>query len=80
MGQSKPKHIRQDHKVNLTKLISDDRKLKEVERLKKNRTQVKMLSVVGRGDDDITTNLVSIRSFSFYGSNCNHVAAIYRRD
>ena len=77
--RSKPKHIRQDHWVNLIKLISYDRKLKEAVRLKKNPTQVKKLSVVGRGEDDIITNLVSTRPFIFCGSNCNHVVEIYRR-
>ena len=76
-GRPKPKHIRQDHWVNLSKLIADDRKLKEAERLKDNRAQLKRPSVIGRGEDDITTNLVSGRLFSFCGRNCNFLVSIY---
>ena len=65
----KPKHIRQDHWVNLSKLIGEDRKLKEAERLKSNCAQVKRSSVLGRCEKDMTTNLVSMNLSSF----CGHI-------
>jgi hypothetical protein len=57
-GKAKPKHIRQDHWVNLFRLISEDRKMKETERLT-NRASVKRPSLVGCSEDDLTTNLVT---------------------
>ena len=79
-GRSKPKHIRQDHWVNLSKLISDDRKLKEAERLKENRAQVKRSSVIGRGEDDITTNLVSRRPFFLWSDQIAIMSYQYIED
>ena len=58
-GKAKPKHIRQDHWVNLSRLISEDRKMKEAERLKTNRASAKRSSLLGRSEDDLTTNLVT---------------------
>ena len=66
-GKPKPKHIRQDHWVNLSKLIGEDRKLKEAERLKSNRAQVRRPLVVGRCEEEMTTNLVSMNLSSFCG-------------
>ena len=54
IGKCKPKHIRQNHWINLSKLISKDLKLEEAEMLKENRVQVKKPSVVGRNEEDIT--------------------------
>ena len=48
-GKSKPKHIRQDHWVNLSNLIMEERKLKEAEKLRENQAQVRRPSVAGRG-------------------------------
>ena len=58
-GKAKPKHIRQDHWVNLSRLISEDRKMKEAERLKTNRASAKRSSLLGRSEDDLTTNVVT---------------------
>ena len=66
-GKPKPKHIRQDHWVNLSKLIGEDRKLKEAESLKSNCAQVRRPSVVGRCEEDMTTILVSMNISSFCG-------------
>jgi ADP-dependent phosphofructokinase/glucokinase len=57
-GRTKLKHIRQDYWINLSRLIPEDRKLKEAKRLKEIRTHVKMSSMVDRNEEDITTNLV----------------------
>ena len=64
-GKPKPKHIRQDHWLNLCRLISEDCKLKEAERLKSNRSQLKRPSVVGRCEEDLTTNLVIFLPMNF---------------
>ena len=40
-------------------LILEDRKMKEAERLKSNRAQVKRPLLVGRNEEDLTTNLVT---------------------
>ena len=57
--KTKPKYIRQDHWIKLFRLISEDRKMKEAERLKSNRAQVKRPLLVGRNEEDLTTNLVT---------------------
>ena len=75
-GKPKPKHIRQDHWVNLSKLIGEERKLKETERLKSNRAQVKRPSVVDCCKEDMTTNLVSMNLSSFCGHIFNEVYCI----
>ena len=54
----------------MSKLISKDQKLKETERLKENRAHVKIPSIVGRGEDDITTNPVNSKLLNFNGIIC----------
>ena len=51
--------------MNLSKLIVEDRKLKEVDRLRKNQTQVRRFLVGGRGKDDIGTILMSTKLLNF---------------
>jgi hypothetical protein len=63
--RSKLKHIRQDYWINLSKLISEDCKPKEAEKLKDNRVQINRISIVSRSEDDITTNMVNTRPFIF---------------
>ena len=58
-GRTKPKHICQDHWVSLSKLIVEERKTKEVEKLKENRAQLKRPSISARDSDEIAANLVS---------------------
>jgi hypothetical protein len=36
-GHEKPHHVRQDHWLNLAKLITEERKLQEAEKLKQSR-------------------------------------------
>jgi hypothetical protein len=57
-GKEKPKHIRNDHWVNLSKLISEDRKLRQSEKLKENRALVKKVSSAGRSEGEVRANLV----------------------
>ena len=59
VGREKPKHIRQDHWVNLSTLITYEKKVKQAETLTQNRTQVKRLSHAGRSEGEVTANLVS---------------------
>ena len=47
-GRTKPKHIRQDHWVSLSKLIVEERKVKEAEKLRENRAQLKRPSISAR--------------------------------
>ena len=58
-GKEKPKHIRQDHWVNLSALIADEKKVKQAETLTQNRAQLKRLSHAGRSEGEVTANLVS---------------------
>jgi hypothetical protein len=58
-GREKPKHIRQDHWVNLSALIADEKKVKQAETLTQNRAQLKRLSHAGRSEGEITAHLVS---------------------
>lgn len=74
--RSKPKHIHQDHCINLSKLISDDRKQKEAKILKYNRAQVKRPSVVDRCEDNFTTNMVSTKPMNFGESSCTSYSSI----
>lgn len=58
-GREKPKHIRQDHWVNLSALIADEKKVKQAVRLTQNRAQLQRVSHSGRSEGEITANLVS---------------------
>ena len=58
-GRTKPKHIRQDHWVSLSKLIVEERKIKEAEKLRENRAQLKRPSTSARDSDGLAPNLVS---------------------
>jgi len=64
-GRTKPKHIRQDHWVSLSKLIVEERKIKEAEKLRENRTQLKRPSISSRDSNEVPTNLVSIGPIAF---------------
>jgi hypothetical protein len=57
-GKEKPKHIRGDHWVNLSTLISDERKQRQSEKLKENRALVRKVSSTGRSEGEVTANLV----------------------
>lgn len=57
-GKEKPKHIRKDHWESLSRLISEDRKLRQSEKLKENRAQVKKVSSAGRSEGVVRANLV----------------------
>jgi hypothetical protein len=50
-GREKPKHIRQDHWVNLSALVAEEKKVKQAETLTQNRA--------GRSEGEVTANLVS---------------------
>ena len=54
----KPKHIRQDHWLNLSKLISEERKIKEAQKLRGNRAQLKKASTSAQLSDEVAANLV----------------------
>ena len=57
-GKEKPKHIRNDHWVNLSKLILEDRKLRQSEKLKENRALVKKVFSASRSEEEVRANLV----------------------
>ena len=58
-GREKPKHIRQDHWINLSVLIADEKKVKQAETLTLNRAQLKRLFHANRFEGEVTANLVS---------------------
>jgi hypothetical protein len=64
-GRTKPKHIRQDHWVSLSKLIVEERKVKEAEKLRESRTQLKRPSISARDSDGLAHNLVSFGPSTF---------------
>ena len=64
-GRTKPKHIRQDHWVSLSKLIVEERKVKEAEKLRENRAQLKRPSISARDSDGLAHNLVSFGPSTF---------------
>jgi hypothetical protein len=57
-GKEKPKHIRNDHWVSLSKLISKDKKLQQSEKLKENRALMNKVSSAGRSEGEVRANLV----------------------
>jgi hypothetical protein len=57
-GHEKPHHIREDHWLNLAKLITDKRKMQEAEKLKLSRQQVKNMISARRSEGQVKTNLV----------------------
>jgi hypothetical protein len=57
-GKPKPKHIRQDHWLNLSKLIMEERKIKEAQKLRSNRAQVKKASTSTQQSDEVVPNQV----------------------
>ena len=59
-GKEKPKHIRQDHWVNLSALIADEKKVKQAETLTQNRAQLRRLSHAGRSEGEVMANLVNV--------------------
>jgi hypothetical protein len=64
--KTKPKHIRQDHWVSLSKLIVEERKVKEAEKLRENRAQLKRPSISARDSYEVPTNLVSFGVVAFF--------------
>ena len=64
-GRTKPKHIRQDHWVSLSKLIVEQMKVKEAEKLRENRAQLKRPSILARDSDGLAANLVSFGPSTF---------------
>ena len=58
-GREKPKHIRQDHWINLSALIANEKKVKQAETLTQNRAQLKRFSHTGRFEGEVTAHLVS---------------------
>lgn len=72
-GHPKPPHIRQDHWINLSKLIVDERKVIEAERMRANRAHVKRLSSAGRSEGAVKANLVMAILGWFYCSQLSHM-------
>lgn len=60
-GKDKPKHIRHDHWVKLSKLILEEKKQHEAEKLRYSRAQVKRPSSAGRNEEYVRANLVSFQ-------------------
>jgi len=61
-GKDKPKHIRQDHWVKLSKLIMEEKKQQEAEKLRYSRAQVRRPSSAGRNEEYVRANLVSLQN------------------
>ncbi len=61
-GKDKPKHIRHDHWVKLSKLILEEKKQHEAEKLRYSRAQVRRPSSAGRNEEYVRANLVSLQS------------------
>jgi hypothetical protein len=76
-GREKPKHIRQDHWVNLSALIADEKKVKQAETLTLNCAQLKRLSHAGRSEGEVTENLVSNSPKFLLLSCCSHILVIF---
>ena len=75
--REKPKHIRQDHWVNLSALIADEKNVKQAETLTQNRAQLKRLSHAGRSEGEVTANLVSNSPKILLLSCCSHILVIF---
>jgi hypothetical protein len=60
-GKDKPKHIRHDHWVKLSKLILEEKKQHKAEKLRYSRAQVKRPSSAGRNEEYVRANLVSFQ-------------------
>ena len=60
-GKDKPKHIRHDHWVKLSKLILEEKKQHEAEKLRYSRAQVRRPSSAGRNEEYVRANLVSLQ-------------------
>jgi hypothetical protein len=58
LGKPKPAHMQLEHWKNMEKLIKEERKLAEVEKLRNTRAQVKNLSSAGRSEGEVWRNLV----------------------
>lgn len=58
-GREKPKHIRHDHWVKLSKLIGQEKKQQEAEKLRFSRAQVRRQSSAGRNEAHVRANLVN---------------------
>jgi hypothetical protein len=56
--KEKPKHIRNDHWVNLSKLILEDKKQRQSEKLKENQALVKKVSSTSQSKREVKANLV----------------------
>ena len=63
-GKDKPKHIRHDHWVKLSKLIQEEKKQQKAEKLRYSRAQVRRLSSTGRNEEYIRAQLVSQKSIA----------------
>ena len=57
-GKEKPAHIRHDHWVKLSKLILEEKKQSEAEKLRIIRAQVRRPSTAGRTEEYVRANLV----------------------
>jgi hypothetical protein len=62
-GIPRPKHIRADNWLNLSNLIAQEAKVKQAEKLKQNRAQVKKLSYTRQSEGEVRANLVNFNSF-----------------
>jgi hypothetical protein len=56
--KEKPKHIQNDHWMNLSRLILEDRKQRQSEKLKENQELVKKVSSASRSKGEVRANLV----------------------
>lgn len=63
-GKDKPKHIRHDHWVKLSKLILEEKKQQEAEKLRYSRAQVRRPSSAGRNEEYVRAQLVSLLSIT----------------
>ena len=62
-GRDRPKHIRQDHWIKLSKLIDSEKKVAEAERMALNRAQVRRPSSAGRNEEYVRASLVSLQTY-----------------
>ena len=68
--KDKPKHIWHDHWIKLSKLIQEEKKQHEAEKLRHSRAQVRRPSVAGRNEEYVRANLVSVQSISWSRCIC----------
>jgi hypothetical protein len=59
-GLPRPLHICADHWLSLSNLIADENKQKQAKQLKQNRARVKKVSMAGRSEGEVRTNLVHL--------------------